>query len=268
MSHSFTRTLARALAATAFVSLLVAGLSDAVAAAAVASDDAAHADSKWLDVEGRIQYGYYTEDARSLEALANQLATGGDDSNAMKSYFTALADYRITLLASARDKSRAREYAEKCASSADRAVQDNSDFPDGLALQSACLAQLAELSTLRATLAGPKSRSQMAKAMKLATRNPRVLLLDAVGAYERAANGVDRDAAIGKLKKAVAALEAERQEVVHVPGWGLAEAYAYLARGYLDRGEAVAARDALEHALLAAPEYAQARRMMSQITSG
>ncbi len=94
------------------------------------------------------------------------------------------------------------------------------------------------------------------------------MLLDAVGAYERAANRVDRDAAIGKLKKAVAALEAERQEVVHVPGWGLAEGYAYLARGYLDRGEPVAARDALEHALLAAPEYAQARRMMSQITSG
>jgi tetratricopeptide (TPR) repeat protein len=267
MSHSFTRTLTRALAAAALVYLLIAGLSDAVAAARATSDEAAPADSKWLDVEGRIQYGYYTEDARSLEALANQLATG-DSSDAMKSYFSALADYRITLLASSRDKSRAREYAEKCASSADRAVQDHDDFPDGLALQSACLAQVADLSTLRAALAGPKSRSQMAKAMQLATRNPRVLLLDAVGAYERAAKRVDRDAAIGKLKKAVAALEAERQEVVHVPGWGLAEGYAYLARAYLDRGEPLAARDALEHALLAAPEYAQARRMMSQITSG
>ena len=171
MSHSFARALARSLAALALVSVLAAG---PYVVAAAASDDAVPADSKWLDVEGRIQYGYYTEDARSLEALASQLATGGDDSNAMKSYFTALADYRITLLTSARDKSRAREYAEKCASSADRAVQDNSDFPDGLALQAACLAEVAELSTLRAALAGPKSRSQMAKAMKLSIRNPRV----------------------------------------------------------------------------------------------
>jgi Tfp pilus assembly protein PilF len=66
----------------------------------------------------------------------------------------------------------------------------------------------------------------------------------------------------------VAALEAERQDVVHVPGWGLAEAYVYLARACLDKGDTVAARDALERALLAAPEFAEARRLMTKITSG
>ena len=248
--------------------LLVALLSSTVVfgpRAAIAGDPTA--ESKWLDVEGRIQYGFYTEDVRSLDALASQLAAA-TAADALQSYFAALADYRITLLVAVNDKLRAREHAERCVSSADRAVQQKSDFPEGLALQSACLAEVAQLSTLRAALAGPKSRSQMAKALRLTVRNPRVLLLDAAEAYERAANGVDRDAAIGKLKKAVAALEAERQEVVHVPGWGLAEAYAYLASAYLDRGEPVAARDALEHALLAAPEFVQARRMMTKITSG
>ena len=234
---------------------------------ATAAAGALAGDNDWMDVEGRIQYGFYTEDVRSLDALASQLAAA-TAADALQSYFAALADYRITLLVAVNDKSRAREHAERCVSSADRAVQQKSDFPEGLALQSACLAEVAQLSTLRAALAGPKSRSQMAKALRLTVRNPRVLLLDAAEAYEHAANGVDRDAAIGKLKKAVAALEAERQEVVHVPGWGLAEAYAYLARAYLDRGEPVAARDALEHALLAAPEFVQARRMMTKITSG
>ncbi len=95
-----------------------------------------------------------------------------------------------------------------------------------------------------------------------------MLLLDAVGAFERAPNGEDKERAVGKLKKAIAALEDEREDIVHVPGWGLAEAYAYLGRIYLDRGDTVAARDALERALLAAPEFGQARRLMTKITSG
>jgi Tfp pilus assembly protein PilF len=36
----------------------------------------------------------------------------------------------------------------------------------------------------------------------------------------------------------------------------------------MDHGDAVGARDALERALLLAPQYAQARRLMAKITSG
>ena len=108
----------------------------------------------------------------------------------------------------------------------------------------------------------------MEKALRLAPRNPRVLLLDAIVAFERAPNGAESERALGKLKKAIGALESERQEVVHTPAWGLADAYTYLGRVYLDKGDAVKARDALERALLAAPEFQQARRLMTKITSG
>jgi hypothetical protein len=232
------------------------------AAFAAAADESA-----WLDVEGRIQYGYYTEDARSLDTLANQLTTGDTD-DSYKNYYAALADYRITLLASAKDPTRARDHAERCVTDATRAVEGKKEFAEGFALESACLAQVARLSPLRAPFSASKSQSQIEKALRLAPRNPRVLLLDALNAYQRAANGVDKDRATGKLKRAVAALESERQDVVHVPGWGLPDAYAYLAHACLDKGDTVAARDALEHALLAAPEFAEARRLMTKITSG
>src|SRR5438094_97748 len=49
---------------------------------------------------------------------------------------------------------------------------------------------------------------------------------------------------------------------------GAAEAYELLARDLLDHGETLGARDALEHALLLAPEFSQARRLMAQIISG
>lgn len=244
---------------------VLAGLQAALPLIATAAAGAA--DSTWLDMESRIQYGYYTEDARTLAALTSQL-TSGDSADEMKSYYAALASYRLTLLQSSKDKAGARDSAERCVASLDRALEARKDFADALALQSACFVQLSELSTLRAPLAGVRGTSQIAKALALAPRNPRVLLLDAMDDYERASNGVDKDRAVGKLKKAIAALEGERQDIAHIPGWGLADAYTYMGRVYLERGDSVAARDALEHALLAAPDFGEARRLMTKITSG
>jgi tetratricopeptide (TPR) repeat protein len=148
-------------------------------------------------------------------------------------------------------------------------LQAQKDFADALALQAACLGMLAELKPWRVPFAGPRSSTQIHKALQLAPRNPRVLLLDAIGDYERPKSpGGDTDRAIGKFKKAVAAFEAEREGLDQVPGWGAAEAYTFLARSYLDRGDAIAARDALERALLIAPEFLQARRLMTRITGG
>ena len=60
--------------------------------------------------------------------------------------------------------------------------------------------------------------------------------------------------------------EVERQGVDRTPGWGAAETYAYLGRGYLEQGDVLAARDALERALLIAPDFALARRLLQKIT--
>jgi Tfp pilus assembly protein PilF len=105
----------------------------------------------------------------------------------------------------------------------------------------------------------------MERAMKLAPKDPRVLLLNAL---ENGESGKIGAPAIAKLKKAAEAFETERQGVDRTPGWGAAETYAYLGRGYLEQGDIVAARDALERALLIAPDYALARRLLTRITSG
>ena len=82
------------------------------------------------------------------------------------------------------------------------------------------------------------------------------------------AAGGDRERALPKLRRAVAAFESERAGIERLPGWGAAEAYLYLARDLLDHADPVAARDALEHALLIAPEFAQAHRLMATIVGG
>jgi tetratricopeptide (TPR) repeat protein len=219
-------------------------------------------------VESRIQYGYYTEDARSLHGVMELLAPA-DAPDATKSYYAGLANYRLTQLAAAGDKSRAKGTAEACVSSLDLALQGRKDFADALALQSVCLDRLAALEAWRTPFAASKSGSQIEKARHLAPRNPRVLLLDAVELYERPkSTAADKEHALSVFRSAAAAFEAERQEAEHVPGWGAAEAYVYLAKCYLDRGATLEARDALERALLIAPEFAEARRLMAQFTSG
>jgi hypothetical protein len=120
-----------------------------------------------------------------------------------------------------------------------------------------------------APLAGHRARKDLERARQLATRNPRVLLVDAMSDYALApSQGGNKERALSKLRQTVAAFETERADTERLPGWGAAEAWLLLARDLLDHGDSVGARDALERALLIAPEYAQARRLMTKITSG
>jgi len=226
------------------------------------------ADLNWEDVESRIQYGYYTEDARSVRNVMELLAPG-EGADATRSYYAGLANYRLAQLTAGSDKSRAKDAANACVSRLDEALRDRKDFADALALQSACLDEVATLSAWKTPFAASRSGSQIEKARHLAPRNPRVLLLDAAGLYERPnSTAADKASALNGFRRAAEAFESERQEAAHTPGWGAAEAYVYVARCALDRGAALEARDALEHALLIAPEFAQARRLMARITSG
>jgi len=46
------------------------------------------------------------------------------------------------------------------------------------------------------------------------------------------------------------------------PDWGQVEALTMLGETYLQRGDPVAARDALERALVMAPDYRQAQQLL------
>jgi tetratricopeptide (TPR) repeat protein len=248
-----------------FVATLVFVL--AAAAELLLPGRARGAEINWLDIESRIQYGYYTEDAREVRGVLESLASS--DAAAMKGYYAGLVNYRLSLLAPPGAKSPPKESVEQCVSSLDQALVSREDFADALALQSVCLDMLAGLEPWRAPFASSKSGRQLERARHLEPQNPRVLLLDAIEQYNRPkASAAEREQALNGFKKAAEAFEGERREVEPVPGWGAAEAYVFLARCYLDRGAALPARDALERALLIAPEFVQAKRLMVKITSG
>jgi tetratricopeptide (TPR) repeat protein len=244
---------------------LAAGL--ALACGAARADDAA-----WRDIETRIQYGYYTEDARSLSNLAAALASE-ESRDKLHSYYQALLDWRRALLAAqgaaASAGATAGTLAQRCVSEADAALSAQADFADALALRAACVAAPGTAHGLLTSFSDRRAHRDLQRARQLSPRDPRVLLVDAMSDYQLApADGGNKERALPKLREAVAAFEAERGTAERVPGWGAAEAYLYLAHDLLDHGDPIGARDALERALLIAPQFAQARRLMAKVTAG
>ena len=247
------RRVARALAAAA----LLAGALGARAA-----------DEGWRDIESRIQYGYYTEDARALRNLADAIAAD-ESHDKLHGYYAALADWRLAQLAAQHPGGSppASQLAQRCVSESDAALALQADFADALALRAACLATAGGV--LHAPFSGRRARKDLERALQLAPRDPRVLLVDAMSDYELAPSaGGNKERALPKLRQAVAAFESERGGAERLPGWGAAEAYLFLARDLLDHGDPIGARDALERALLIAPQFAQARRLMAKVMSG
>ena len=226
-----------------------------------------------MRIERRIERRYFQQNAGGLEAMAASLSTGGfapgdARDEEWRSYYAALLDYRLVLLAKD-DAARAWPFTERCVDRLNQALVLDPGSAEALALQSACLALQSRLDPWRSPLAAPLSLARIDKALKLAPDNPRVLLLGAEGARDRPKFfGGDSQAAFALLKRAVGAFEEQGAPVRGVPAWGAADAFTCLARDYLTRGDAIAARNVLERALLVAPHFGQARRLMAQIVSG
>lgn len=224
------------------------------------------------DLENRVDYAYFTEDAAALRNLIRQarsaFAKGSPDAAAH--YVLGFAYYRLGAVLASKDSSAAATAMSDCVDALDEAIEADGESAEAYALESACLGQLTGLRPISAMVNGPKSGARMEKAIKLAPRNPRVVLLDAFGAYSKPkAFGGDKAAALGKLRRAAELFdEAAARSTQALPGWGHADAQAALGRSLLESGDTLGARNALERALILAPEFAAAKRLLAQVTTG
>jgi hypothetical protein len=242
--------------------------------------------TNWADVEGRIQYAYYTNDARALNGVLASLKpkesegeSGPGEDAVERFYFRALTHYRLAQVLIGTQKGKAKDAIDDCGDEIDDGVDALPKVPLGLdetdenrkkraeayALATACTLAGREMSSI--PFAGGRIGSRIEEAVKLEPKNPRVRLVEALAMFDRAGKDVDEQAAALKnLRSVTVMFEQARAGASSTPEWGAAEAYAFLGRALLERQDVVGAREALERSLLIAPDYAFARKLMAQIT--
>jgi hypothetical protein len=225
----------------------------------------AAATTDWRDIESRLQYAWYTEDARDLAAVDNRVSDLAP-SEPLRSYFLTLIQLREAQVTT--DAGAVGHAATACISFADDALAVRPTDAEVLALQSLCMELRSRARAVDVPFTGSRSRAQMQKALQLAPKNPRVRLLAAQLSYVSARSAQERTQQLSAFQSAVDAFEQERQGLERIPSWGAAEAWQGLAQVYLDRGDAIAARAALEHALLLMPDYKSAHRLLDHILTG
>ncbi len=219
------------------------------------------------DLEGRIEYAYFTADVNALRNLVgatqNSLAKGS--SSTLAHYQQGHLQYRLGQVLEARNDSKAPEAYSACVDALGKAIDADKQFAEAYALQSACHTSLAALQAWKVVVDLPLGGSRLDKALKLAPKNPRVALIDALNDYERPRGlGGDRKRACAKFARAAQLFEASPDET-RLPGWGAADAYFYVGRCLDEGGDVLGARSALERALIIAPDFAAARAELRRV---
>jgi tetratricopeptide (TPR) repeat protein len=230
---------------------LAAGAALLCAASAVQAAPSA----ELLDLAGRVHYGYYHGDARTIETAQEALDRLPDSPETL--YYRDFAALRRMQLGNPSRTTLIR--LDECAR---RNVAPGSPKPvaaDAWVLVAAC-----------ALLAGDERRH--AEALELARErdddNPRIVLVEAWALQRGAGSDAARaEAVAAKLEAAVEAFDAWAPSIDD-PDWGQAEALTALARNALERGQIRVARDLIERALLVAPEYRAAVELKLAVQSG
>jgi hypothetical protein len=219
------------------------------------------------DAQARIQYGFLTSDTRAIESVLQEVASYEVDAQLapFKSYQLAYGHWKLAQVhaqanaadAHLRNAGIATKAAKTCVEHARTARRLDQRMAEAYALEAVC--DDMPLGFVRlAGLTGSCARSRpLRSALSLEPENPRVLLIEAMCA-------ADKDDAVGvaRWRKVVDAFASSPSPSAGKPDWGEAEALVMLGEHHLQRGEALAAREALERALVLAPDYDAPRELL------
>jgi hypothetical protein len=233
---------------------------------AAAAPVAAESTAEFDDAVARLQFAFYTADTRSLEEMLTVLDGFEVDASlaAAKSYQLAYGNWKLAQLYSEplderprpNAKSSASKAAKACVQHARETIAKDPRIADVYAIEAVCDDYASHSLSLR--IGGCTRSKSMRTALTLGAENPRVHFINAVCTPE-----VEGDPGrVDRWRTVVAKFEAAPPSQPGKPDWGHAEALTQLGESYLQRGEMVAARDVLERALVLAPDYRQAQKLL------
>jgi tetratricopeptide (TPR) repeat protein len=220
-----------------------------------------------FEARAQITDGWHRLDRAQLAeaAAACSRATSDRSYAAVAHYYAGLAIYHQTALVRDDRDVQLRLFNE-AGSHLEKAVAGRSDFADALALLATVYGRKIVLQPASAFVLGPKLDGQMKRALKLEPDNPRVVLLAAIGDFNRPKMwGGSRERGLEGMMRAadLFAREAEaggRESLL--PDWGREEVHAWVGLAHLEAGRQAEADAAFQRALAVAPEYGWVRYVL------
>jgi tetratricopeptide (TPR) repeat protein len=221
------------------------------------------------DTQAQIDYAYQTEDGNRLASLVQNLTARVKDNSADIAfrYHLAHAQYRNGQLSAERHAHAAEAAFSDCIDELKPAIDKDVKSAESMVLQSACYSGLADLKSLEAVLLRSRAADRLNSALKLQPRNPRALLLQAMQDLRHAKPGSpEGQRGFAELRSAAELFEQSSGTSDDMPGWGHAEAYLTLGRELQIRGDHLGARNWIEKALIAAPDFKTAQRQLALLS--
>jgi tetratricopeptide (TPR) repeat protein len=218
------------------------------------------------DTQARIDYAYQTEDVNSLANLIQALnaQVKNDAGDTALRYHLAHAQYRFGQLAAERHGRGGEAAFSDCIDELKPVLEKNVKSAEGMVQQAACYFGLADLRMLEAVLLRTRAADRLKSALKVEPHNPRAVLLSAMQEMHHAkAGSTESRRGFAELQLAAQLFEQSSGTSLDAPGWGHAEAYLALGRELQVRGDHLGARNWIEKALIAAPDYKIAQRQLA-----
>ena len=219
-----------------------------------------------LDIAARIEYGFYTEDDRAIQAARAGLQQLGRPT-LLSTYYDALAAYRLAQLTWSNGNKGAGRWLDECEERARAAEKLDRRFTEATILRAACGLLSARAEPVRGLMQQRKAEKTLALVADREPANPRLALMRALAVNARPGLEV---AAVAEVRAELSrALESFRQYsgTLGEPDWGEAETLAHLGESYLTAGDQRRARDLIEEALIIAPDYRFAQKLMNEVSS-
>lgn len=216
------------------------------------------------DAASRTQYAFYTGDARGLEemqGLIERLEVPATLAS-MKAYFAAYANWKLAQLytdeasrpaAKTSARGHAGKAAQTCVRHIESALKLDPRMAEAYAINAICSALAPGL-----TVTSCARSKALRTALELESANPRVRFIEMLCSTEKADASSTQ---IEKLRTLVTTFESAPPSAPGKPDWGQAEVLVLLGQRYLERGDPLAARDAIERALVIAPDFRKAQEL-------
>ncbi len=214
-----------------------------------------------------VDAGYQSDVPRLERALAELHGLFRDAALAPRAaYYAGFAQWQLSLIAGQSDAAARRRYLDDAIRDLLVAMSLDATNAETLLLLGHCFGLQRSFDPGGTPIVQWQANALRQRATALAPKNPRVVLIDAMGLYYRPSQaGGNQERGLERWLEAFELFAASKPDPANDAGWGHAEGYLWLAQVYGRTNALDKARAALEKSLAIRPDFVAAQRALAAL---